>query len=515
MITGIWFVICIIMSIMDIGLIFNINRAPCLKCGIASDVGAALVTGGSSLVSGIFGYDSASQSIKENAYQAELNRQFNREESQKNRDWQSEEARIARDWQSSQWDYQFGKENAEWYNRFKSQNKEWYRQQDYSNSQAFQYWLRQQQYNSIGSQIQRGLEAGVNPAAALGQAYGSSGLSAAPTSVASPAVQSPSMPAAPMPSSSPAAFSGGNVVNANSKADAFAKMASGLSDIAKAVTTGSKDLAQSKTDNALRQALVEGAILDNTNKQLLNSWQETINAFESKAVPKKLQKLQGEVNSLYASALLAQTQEELAQCQIVSEQFRQDILGKELDLKGQELIVATAWASNVDNEIKLKMDMLKEQAKTEKAKQSESYAASFKMRAEGKTEEQLRPLKENLLKAQEYLVNAQANGVHNDNLLKQETFRARVNTVIEQARQAKLITAQEAEALRKAANENHVFYIDRAFTWLGQGVGAFRDFGIGASALRGFPSKGSFDPDAGKGFIMDSETGLLFKAPWN
>lgn len=347
---------------------------PLHKCG--AELVAAGVMGGSSIVSGILGADSADSQMSANIREAEKNRQFNREEAEKNRDWQAEQADIARNWQSDEWTRQFGLSNLEWRNRFNTENAQWYKQQQFQQNLAYNYWMKQQEFNSPAQQIQRGIEAGINPAASLGTAYGSTGLSAAPTSVASPVVSSPATPSSPMPSGVSASI--GNSPNvAVSKADAFSKMASGFSDIISAITKGSKDVADTKTANAMRDSIVKAAAEDVTNKQLLNEWQQLENGFQTKAIPKRLEKLGNEARNLLAAAMLAQTEEELKQCQIVSEQLRQNILDKEDKYKAQDLIIITATASNIDRAIQLKNDLMKEQAKTERARQSESYASAY------------------------------------------------------------------------------------------------------------------------------------------
>ena len=349
---------------------------PLQKCGIAAGVGAAMVAGGSSLLGGILASDSADSQMDANIREAEKNRQFNREQAEINRNWQAEQADIARNWQSDEWTRQFGSTNQEWQRRFAQESAQWYKQQQYQQNLAYNYWMKQQVYNSPAQQIQRGIEAGINPAASLGSAYGSTGLSAAPTSVASPAVSAPVTPSTSIPSGDSASI--GNTANvAVSKADAFSKMASGFSDIISAITKGSKDVADAKTANALRDSIVKAAAEDVINKQLLNEWQQLDNGFQSKAIPMRLEKLANEARHLLAAATLAKTEEELMQCKIVSEQFRQSILDKEDKYKAQDLIIITATASNIDRAIQLKNDLMKEQAKTERARQSESFASAY------------------------------------------------------------------------------------------------------------------------------------------
>lgn len=472
---------------MNIILKFDLINPFCphRKCG--AELVAAGIIGGSSIISGIIGSESADSQMDSNIREAEKNRQFNREEAEKNRNWQAEQVDIARNWQSDEWTRQFGLSNLEWRNRFNTENAQWYKQQQYEQNLAYSYWLRQQEYNSPAQQVQRGIEAGINPAASLGTAYGSTGLSAAPTSVASPVVSSPATPSSPMPSGAEASI--GNSPNvAVSKADAFSKMASGFSDIITAITKGSKDAADTKTANAMRDSIVKAAAEDVTNKQLLNEWQQLENGFQSKAIPKRLEKLGNEARTLLASAMLAQTEEELKQCQIVSEQFRHSILDKEDKYKAQDLIIITSTASNIDRAIQLKNDLMKEQAKTERAKQAENYASSFKLRAEGKTEETLRPLKEKSLELSNDIARASRRGLNLDNWLKDETLHAKAKIVVEEAKRAGLITQEEAYKLGKQIYDYNQRKINKFFEWLGQGTGAFRDFGIGSSQMTGSKS---------------------------
>lgn len=365
------------------------------KCGIDPLVGAGMVAGGTSLLTGIMGMDSADSQMSAQLAEAEKNRQFNREESEKNRDWQAEQADIARNWQSGEWTRQFDTTNQEWQRRFALENAQWFKQQQYQQQLAYNYWTKQQAYNSPAQQIQRGIDAGINPAASLGTAYGSTGLSAAPTSVSSPSVSPPATPSTPMPSGSPASIGNSPVIGV-SKADAFQKMASGFSDIISAITKGSKDAADTKTANAMRDSIVKAAAADVTNKQLLNEWQQLENGFQSQAIPKRLEKLGNEARNLLATAMLAQTEEELKQCQIVSEQFRQSILDKEDKYKAEDLIIISATAANIERAIKLKNDLLIEQANTEKSKQSANYASAEESHSRAVTENELRPIRKSI-----------------------------------------------------------------------------------------------------------------------
>lgn len=463
-----------------------LNRNPlCYQSGLrytnGTGVLAALGIGSTLLGTGA----SIASQVRSNSYQAHLASEmqseamaFNREEAEKQRDWQHRESEIARGWQSDEWTRQFGLQNSEWFNRFQSQNKEWYNQQRYANNLALQQWYKQQEYNSPAATIQRGMEAGVNPAASLGFNYGSTGLSAAPTGVGSPSVSSPS----PMPSDIGAGSQGsvgtGSLANIKNPADAISSMIGSIGTFVKDLSSAGLNKSQSNEISTLLAQKLRGLYLDNENKEFNNKILEVDAFIKENIKDAEVGKAWDEWVKLGADIMYTNQLTDTAKQQEFFYKYESLLSKAKEKLTSQQYLQLCATFDSV-------IELYHQQINSEKAKQSEMYAQSFKLRAEGTTENELRPLREKLLELNQELVRAQGHGARLDNLVKDATWKAKAETIIEQATQMNLITAQEKEKLRKAFNENHVFYIDRFFNWLGQGAGAFRDFGIGSSMMNG------------------------------
>lgn len=137
------------------------------------------------------------------------------QESQSNQNaWQSAENERDRMWQQQFWLQQFQKEGEEWNKRFGSENAEWQRRFNEQNA-----------YNDPSAVVARLKQAGINPAAAMGQLSGSGGLAAAGGS-SNPTTNAPAMPSpgaahsvTPMGLSNP-----NNVVNIGSVVSSIADM---------------------------------------------------------------------------------------------------------------------------------------------------------------------------------------------------------------------------------------------------------------------------------------------------
>lgn len=115
--------------------------------------------------------------------------EWNAAENEKARQFSSDEAQKQRDF-----------ERDEWLNRFDRESSEYYRQQSFSNKEAYEYWLKQQEYNSPANMATRLHEAGLNASAALNaQQFGGTGLQAAPTSVPQPSSPAGASASAPAP----------------------------------------------------------------------------------------------------------------------------------------------------------------------------------------------------------------------------------------------------------------------------------------------------------------------------
>ena len=484
--------------------------------------GAALGAGLGAL--GLIGSSMFGAMASDNATQA------NEEQAEKSRQFNHDEAELARNWQFDTWNYQYDRQMLGWFKQFNAQNNQWYNQQnflnnqwrsqqDYSNQQAYQYWLKQQQYNSPSEMVGRLNSAGLNAAAAINaQQFGSTGLSAAPVGAQVAPVSSPSSVSPSMPSASPASIGTVNPAQASNGASAFANIVGGVSDLVKSFAGARKDNIEAVKAEKTLSTYISQKLADLKNSELLNQWQDMQNVFFHEKAPKELKKLGEEINVLSAKVLLMSSEQDLIDNQSITEGFKQALMGVQKNLTNEQFMQAVIFTSQYEQRLLAELDLKREEILTQKSAQSRNFAESFKLRAEGKTEEDLRSLRHDSLELSNDIAKATRYGLHLDNWLKDETKRAKAHAIIEQAKQSGLITQKEVYELASQIDNYDVRKVNRFFQWLGQGVGAYRDFGIGTSALNGFPSsgsKGSFDPNAGNSFIMDNETGLLFKSPWS
>lgn len=445
------------------------------KCGAA--ILPAAIMGGSSILGGIMGMSSSDSQMATNSAEAEKNRQFNREEADKNRNWSA-----------AQWQHQFDEQNNQWFNQFNAQNSKWYdqqtflqnqwrTQQDYSNRQAYQYWLAQQQYNSPQQMVSRLASAGLNPAAAINaQQFGSTGLQAAPAGVQVASQGSPSVPSVGTPSGSAASIGQNNIAAVQSSADAFKSIVSGASDLLRSLASSRKDNAEAVRSEKTLQTYIETSLVELRNKQLMNTWQDMQNVFFSKSAPKQLQKLGAEINEITARVLLTTTQTDLVENQSITEGFKQALLGAQKDLTNEQFMQAVIFTSQYERQLLLENEL-------RKSTTASNYAQSFKARAEGVTENELRPLREKSLELSNEIAHKTKYGLQLDNWLKDETLKSRAKIILEEAKRAGLITQGEVYRLGQQMDEYNHRDINRFFNWLGQGAGAFRDFGIGSSSF--------------------------------
>lgn len=442
---------------------------------LGAEVVTGAIIGGSSLLSGLVGSSSAESARDDNLAENAKNRKFN-----------AEQADLQRKWASDEWNRQFNR-----------QTDLWYKQADYSQEQAYNYWMQQQEYNSPANQVSMLMDAGLNPAHAIGNTtFGSTGLSPASTSVPSPSV----------PSGSSASISTGNPVNATSGADAFSRIAAGASDIVKAITSGDKDSAAAKRTKQLMGVELELLLTDKANKDLMNDYQQVYNAFFKQKMPTELKKLSGEMELTYLKAACARSEDDLIQLKSVTEQMQQNLLDLTGKIKSEELTQAIFVSNNLQKNLDAKLAVMRSQ-------EEENRANAFKARAEGTTENQLRDVRDSLLKAQEAYTDLQSKGVALDNLFKDKSFQARVKSVIEQAKLAGLVTQNEAVELSQQLYRYDIRKINQFFDWLGKGVGAYRDVGIGTSAFRGF--KGNSKDLDGRGLFESPNAGVVFDSPWS
>lgn len=293
-------------------MVYDINKyLNKKKCG--PDLLAAFALGGTSLVGGIgsalIGSSASNQALTSNLEENQRNRDFNAEEAQKNRDWQSDQWQHQFDTMSSEWYRQYGETVNQWYNQQNFLNQQWKQQQDYSNAQSYQYWLKQQQFNSPAAMVGRLNSAGLNAAAAINaQQFGGTGLSAAPTGSMSAPVASPSVPSPSTPSGSAASVGLSNPVQASNSADAFKNIVSGISQMVSAFAGARKDNIEAVKAEKTLTTFINQSLADLQNKELLNEYQQLQNVFFSKSAPKQLQKLGEEINLITAKVLLTNSE---------------------------------------------------------------------------------------------------------------------------------------------------------------------------------------------------------------
>lgn len=462
--------------------IFDLDRQYHLKkCG--PEIIASSVLGATGIFGSFLGAASADSAMMMNSEEAEKNRQFN-----------SEEAEKARSWQSDQWNHQFSEATKEWYNQFAQQNSQWLnqqtflanqwrKQQDYANQQSYDYWLKQQQYNSPQQMVTRLNSAGLNAAAAINaQQFGSTGLSAAPVGVQTAPVSSPSVPSVATPSSSAAAIGQNNLAATTTAADSVSHIVSSIGGLIKNLAGARKDNIEARRAEDSLSTFLADQIANLNNVELKNKFQEMHNVFFDKSAPKALQKLGKEVDLLAANIMFTNAQEDFVSNQSITEGFKQLLLGVQKDLTGQQLSQAIIVTGQLKDQLIAYTDSLR-------AKASNDYAQSFKARAEGATENQLRELRVSIASVNKEIAEAQREGIRLDNLFKDKTVQDKIKIVTEQALQAGIITQQEMTKLNQFndvySRRNFIYFFD----WLSKGAGAVRDFGIGASTFgTGFKS---------------------------
>lgn len=339
------------------------SHIPPKKCGM--DPVSALITGGVGLVgnigSAIIGADSADDA-----------RAANISENQKNRDFQSAEADKSRQWQEAFWKEQFGAQTEEWYNQFNKQSQEWYNQQAYSNRQSYDYWLAQQDYNSLANQAKRANSAGLNASAVIGNStFGGTGLSAAPVGASvSPNVPSPSTPSTSIPSGSSI-----QVAQPSNFADSFGHIVGGVSDLMKALASSRKDNADANQSEKMLSGMLQEQLLNIHNKQLVNSYQEAYNVFFSRKAPKELQQLGANVDKILAERLLTDATTDKVMNESVTETFKQLLLDNQSKLAHADFMKALIVVDNLDQQLKAEIKLRKAQANQANAAAYESTMA--------------------------------------------------------------------------------------------------------------------------------------------
>ena len=340
-------------------------------------VGAAL--GAVGLIgSSMFGAMASDDATQSNEEQAEKSRQFNHDE-----------AELARNWQFDTWNYQFDRQMSGWFNQFNAQNNQWYnqqsflnnqwrQQQDYSNQQAYQYWLKQQQYNSPSEMVGRLNSAGLNAAASINaQQFGSTGLSAAPVGAQVAPVSSPSSVSPSMPSATPASIGTVNPAQASNGASAFANIVGGVSDLVKSLSGARKDNIEAVKAEKTLSTYISQKLADLKNSELLNQWQDMQNVFFHEKAPKELKKLGEEINVLSAKVLLMSSEQDLIDNQSITEGFKQALMGAQKDLTNEQFMQAVIFTSQYEQRLLAELDLKREEILTQKSQQAANYASAY------------------------------------------------------------------------------------------------------------------------------------------
>lgn len=446
---------------------------PQRKFGVGAIAGAIV---GSSLINTIGAEDTNDAQISFAAAENETNRKFNAEEAEKQRQWQSEE----------------------WQRQFDQQNEQWFTQTDYANQQAFNYWMKQQDYNTPSAQVRRLNQAGLNPAVlgAGSSTYGSTGMSAAPVNVPNPSVPSAAAASAPSPLQPTLR---NPLEGAASAIQSFASMY-------QAVQQGKFSGSQNDLLLAQFDSLIAGAAADTRAKELYAESLELSNKFSRLSMDDRL-------SQEFNKVLLLQAQTFLADEQGQTEYYKRWQLQNQALEHMAETRLKGAKREAVLFELKFQQAAFDDRLRSIQADNNLKNAQAFKARAEGLTENELRPLRRKIMESQELLADLQAQGVAWDNLLKDKTFNALVTKIIEDAKRSKLLTEQEAYKVGMAIREYRWQPVSQALNWISQGVSAYRDIGVGTSALRGVMS-GASDEEV-PSMLYDSNTGVVFSAPWS
>ena len=347
---------------------------PSFKCG-AAVVGGALA-GGGALLSGLFGAAASSDAVSTNVEENAKNRTFNRQEAEKARGWQTQERVASQDWQQSEYD-----------RRAESQ---------------YQYWLKQNQYNSPVEQAKRLSSVGLNPSGLLG----ASQVGLQDSSHIAPAVSPPSAPG-----TSPASVSTSNPVSANAAPTYFAEMVNGIGSIVKSFAGASKDSAEAKQTNELLQFKIKEFMLNNQSKELQNAYDEMRNFFTQKTLDKKIQKVGVDLDKLNADVWLTKLQGDYIDEQTVTERFKQILSGYDIDLRNSQSKMALIELSNYEDKLKAQIRMWNASAKeslasayehTEAARLHVAQADFTKMETDLSSLKKVAQTLENGIKANEF-----------------------------------------------------------------------------------------------------------------
>ena len=270
-----------------------------------------------SAVGGIFGMYETEQVNEENAARQARQNQWQSEENEKNRQFQRDM----------------------FHEQFQAQQKE---------------WDRQQAYNTPVNQVARANAAGFNPSVTL--AGGQGGLVDSTISIPSPYV------------SSGASTGTGSPVP--SQRIGFADMIRSVGSVIKDVSSAGLDDTNRRLINETMSDTIYGLKLDNQTKELNNALLGITYEINNKTKQNKILELNAQFDKTMSVIALTKAQTATEVVKVA--------LTKAEEIKAYaEANLSDANAKSVIACIDAKVNLLKEQAKTEQARQSELYASAY------------------------------------------------------------------------------------------------------------------------------------------
>lgn len=416
---------------------------PSKCCGIEASIGAALITGGAGIVSGLMTNDSNADmndaNLRFSAQQADLQRRFQKDE---------------------------------WTRQFQLQRDEWYKQLNAQSDQQWLNFMRQANYNSPVEQSKRLAQAGLNPSALLG-GQGSSGLVSAATGNIN-AAPSPSVP------------SGGAVSGAAASAPSMIPMKNPLDGSLTAIGSFIRDIAEADKNNKTVQPFVELLGQQVISQKLQNEWQIFENEILDKTKDVQVRQafrnlkltgveislkraLTGEADS---SALLKDAEKALtlAKKQCTDKEY------ESLSFAVEHLL--ETWTTQ--------QELFKSQTLSNKASASASYASAAYTGALTQTENEFREFRKDNLK----LVNDYQSFLNditkNDKIISDATLSDRQKATLtefkEKAIQYGLVTQEMQKRLDIATKENDWWLVNNLLLPVFDRIETFRSNNINASS---------------------------------
>lgn len=399
------------------------------KCGEAA-LGAALITGGTSL------FNTFSQ-MQQNS----SNQRFNRIENEKNRQFSSAEAQKQRDWQSS-----------EWLKQFNLQADEWYKQLGATQEAQWQQYLRQAEYNTPQQQVRRLAEAGINPSAAL-----SSGQGLVSASIGNMAnAPSPSVPTGGAVSG--AAASAPSVSSFNAPAPQVDLSAAGsfLANLGKAY----KENEMMRPQIQELMSRIDNYLADTANKELVSEYQSLGNYIANLTKDAKVLQSWNDVKLSAAEIYLRQAQGRQVDAEVPllkAQTFLNEIKGK---CSEQELANLTFQVAHLSETYRNQQNLVKSQIVSNFAE------ANFKSIVAA-TEQKLQSFKvahQKALSEYQFLLSeSQRTQTAIDQLAAPERLTALKKELVNGALQSDILTDQARVALERAANDNDWFVFNQIF----------------------------------------------------